>query len=169
MSDQPRIRLGVGSSDRVRRLLTQGLSFLAVGGIGFLVDVGVFNLLRATLLAPEHVAGGALWAKTISVGLAIVVNWIGNRAITFRRERRSGDRRAVAREGVEFLVASLLGSAISLICLAVSHYGLGLRSAAADNISANVVGLGLGTVLRFALYRLWVFRSPVTAAAPDAL
>ncbi|MGN6325336.1 GtrA family protein [Pseudolysinimonas sp.] len=147
---------------RLRTLLRQGLAFLAVGGVGFLVDVGVFNALRATALSPAHVANGELWAKAISVSLAILVNWIGNRTIAFRRERRTGPRHVVLREAVEFFAASLIGSAVSLICLAVSHDLLGLRTTADDNISANVIGLGLGTVLRFALYRLWVFR-PVRA------
>jgi len=149
---------------RLRRLIGQGVAFLAVGGVGFLVDVGVFNALRATVLSPDHVANGELWAKTISVTLAIVVNWVGNRSLTFRRERRTGPRRVVLREAVEFFAASLLGSAVSLLCLVVSHDILGLRSAAADNISANVVGLALGTALRFALYRLWVFRAPAAVA-----
>jgi putative flippase GtrA len=143
---------------RVRALLGQGIAFLAVGGVGFLVDVGVFNALRATVLSPAQVADGELWAKAISVSLAIVVNWVGNRSLTFRRERRRGGGRAVLREGVEFFAASLLGSAVALACLVVSHDILGLRSAVDDNVSANVVGLALGTALRFALYRLWVFR-----------
>jgi putative flippase GtrA len=156
MSESTPATAAIVVPSRVRALVRQGLAFLAVGGVGFVVDVGVFNALRATVLSPEHVAGGAMWAKAISVTLAIVVNWIGNRAITFRRERRTGPR--VLREAIEFLLASLLGSVVSLVCLGISHYALGLTSAAADNISANVVGLGLGTLLRFALYRLWVFR-----------
>jgi hypothetical protein len=39
----------------------------------------------------------------------------------------------------------------------VSHYLMGLTSPLADNISNNVIGLGLGTLFRFALYRWWVF------------
>jgi putative flippase GtrA len=143
---------------RFRTLLRQGIAFLAVGGVGFLVDVGVFNALRATLLSPDHVANGELWAKAVSVTLAIGVNWLGNRTIAFRRERRTGPRRVVAREALEFFAASLLGSVVSLLCLVVSHDLMGLRSAADDNISTNVIGLALGTALRFALYRLWVFR-----------
>lgn len=143
---------------RLRVLLGQGIAFLAVGGVGFLVDIGVFNALRATVLSPDHVANGELWAKAISVSLAIVVNWVGNRSLTFRRERRRGGGRVVLREGVEFFAASLLGSAVALVCLVISHDLLGLRSAIDDNVSANVVGLALGTALRFALYRLWVFR-----------
>jgi putative flippase GtrA len=143
---------------RLRVLLGQGIAFLAVGGVGFLVDIGVFNALRATVLSPDHVANGELWAKAISVTLAIVVNWVGNRSLTFRRERRRGGGRVVLREGVEFFAASLLGSAVALVCLVISHDLLGLRSAIDDNVSANVVGLAVGTALRFALYRLWVFR-----------
>ncbi len=143
---------------RLRALLRQGLAFLAVGGVGFLVDVGVFNALRATVLSPDHVAGGAIWAKVVSVSLAIAVNWIGNRTVAFRRERRTGPRAVVVREAVEFAAASLLGSAVALVCLVISHDLMGLRTVADDNISANVIGLGLGTVLRFVLYRLWVFR-----------
>jgi putative flippase GtrA len=152
-------------SPRLRGLVRQGLSFLAVGGVGFVVDVGVFNALRATVLSPEHVAAGALWAKVVSVALAILVNWVGNRTITFRRERRTGDRRAVLREGAEFFAASLIGSVVALVCLGVSHYALGLTSATADNISANVIGLALGTALRFVLYRTWVFAGRSGGAA----
>jgi len=43
-------------------------------------------------------------------------------------------------------------------CLAVSHYALGFTSPLADNIAANVVGLGLATAFRFWSYRRWVFR-----------
>jgi putative flippase GtrA len=110
------------------------------------------------VFSPDHVANGEIWAKAVSVTLAIAVNWIGNRTIAFRHERRTGPRRVVAREAVEFFAASMLGSVVALVCLVVSHDLMGLRTAADDNISANVIGLGLGTVLRFALYRLWVFR-----------
>ncbi|MDP2014193.1 MAG: GtrA family protein, partial [Actinomycetota bacterium] len=46
---------------------------------------------------------------------------------------------------------------IAIGCLYISHYVLGLTSALADNLSANVIGLGLGTLFRFWSYRKWVF------------
>jgi putative flippase GtrA len=46
---------------------------------------------------------------------------------------------------------------IGLACLWFSHYVLGFTSVIADNISSNVIGLGLGSVFRFTLYRYWVF------------
>lgn len=142
----------------MRGLLRQMAGFLGVGGIGFLVDIGTFNILRATLFDPQHVAGGALLAKAVSTLVAVAVNWVGNRHLTFRRER--GAR--LGPEALRFLAASLLGSSVSLACLAISHYVLGLSSAVADNLSANVIGLALGTVLRFVMYRTWVFRMAST-------
>jgi putative flippase GtrA len=50
-----------------------------------------------------------------------------------------------------------VGLLISLACLAISHYALGFTSTLADNIAANVIGLGLGTAFRFWSYRRWVF------------
>jgi len=138
----------------MRTFIAQLARFGAVGAVGFVVDVGLFNLLRVTVLAPEHVHEGPVWAKVISTSVAIIVNWIGNRYWTFRKEVR----RHPVSEGIEFVVVSLGGMGIGLGCLWISHYALGYTSQLADNISANVIGLGLGTLFRFTLYRLWVFK-----------
>ena len=138
----------------MRTLIAQLARFGAVGAVGFVVDVGLFNLLRVTILTPEEVHGGPVWAKVISTSIAIIVNWIGNRYWTFRKEVR----RHPVSEGIEFAIVSLGGMAIGLGCLWLSHYVLGYTSQLADNISANVIGLGLGTLFRFTLYRLWVFK-----------
>ncbi len=152
----------------MRTLFAQLARFGVVGAVGFVVDVGVFNLLRVTLLDPTTIHEGPVWAKVISTSLAIVVNWLGNRYWTFRKEARKHP----ASEAVEFFVVSLVGMAIGLGCLWISHYVLGYTSQLADNISANVIGLGLGTLFRFALYRLWVFnpkRAAVKRGKPGAI
>jgi putative flippase GtrA len=138
---------------RARRLLVQVFQFGLVGAAGLLVDLTVFNALRLTLLAPETIHTGPLIAKVVSTLLAIVTNWLGNRYWTFANDRRSN----TVREGLEFFAVSLAGMGIGLGCLWVSHYLLGFTSVLADNISANVVGLALGAVFRFTLYRWWVF------------
>lgn len=141
-------------------LVAELMKFGAVGGVGFLIDVSVFNLLRLTLLAPESIHTGPLIAKVISTTLAIAANWIGNRLWTYR-DRRSAK---VVREGFEFAMASVAGLVVPVACLWVSHYVLGHTSLLADNIASNVIGLGLGAVVRFALYRWWVFGAPRPAA-----
>ncbi|GAB3120012.1 GtrA family protein [Glaciibacter psychrotolerans] len=127
--------------------------FGAVGLVGFAVDVTVFNLLRATVFDPHLVHAGPIYAKIVSTILAIVVNWLGNRYWTFSSNRQS----RTVREGIEFFAVSLVGMGIGLACLWFSHYVLGMTSVLADNISSNVIGLGLGAAFRFVLYRYWVF------------
>ncbi|MFO7689595.1 MAG: GtrA family protein [Cryobacterium sp.] len=152
-----------------RRLLAlagQVGKFGAVGLVGLVVDVLVFNLLRTTVLDSSVVHAGPIYAKIISTTLAILVNWLGNRLWTFGHSRQ--DR--TVREGVEFFAVSLVGMGIGLACLWFSHYVLGYTSVLADNISSNVIGLGLGAVFRFTLYRYWVFaphRSGLRAATAD--
>jgi putative flippase GtrA len=141
------------SRSRFRVLLMEFIRFGLVGGVGFIVDVGVFNLLRITVLDPSHVHGGPVYAKLISTALAIAINWLGNRFWTFRDRRRSD----VLRESIEFVIVSVAGMGIPLLCLWISHYVMGLTSLWADNISSNVIGLGLGAIFRFVLYRVWVF------------
>ena len=158
----------------MRKLLLQFTRFGLVGGVGLVVDFGVFNLLRATIFDPDRIHEGPVFAKIVSTILAIIVNWIGNRFWTFREHRG----RQLAREGVEFGIVSVGGLLIGLFCLFLSHYVLGFTSLLADNISSNVIGLALGTAFRFTLYRLWVFSPrrgetkpdlfPDAAAVPDA-
>lgn len=146
----------------MRRFANQFARFGTVGLLGLVVDIGVFNLLRSTLLEPELHHNGPFVAKVISTSLAIIVNWVGNRYWTFRAERR----KRLWREGLQFAVVSVGGMGIALFCLWVSHYLLGFTSVLADNISSNVIGLALGTAFRFWLYRAWVFRPQVVQEAP---
>jgi putative flippase GtrA len=125
-----------------------------VGGVGFLVDTGVFALLRSTVLSASVVASGPLIAKVLSTTVAIYANWLGNRYWTFRDRRRTD----TGREALEFLIVSVGGLLISLACLGVSHYLLGLRTTIDDTISANGVGLVLGTAFRYVFYSTWVYR-----------
>jgi len=73
-----------------------------------------------------------------------------------------------------WLLFILLGGLlIAAGCLSFSRYILDLHTALADNIAANVVGLGLGTLFRFWSYRKWVFREEIALdesehAAPDS-
>lgn len=138
-----------------------------MGGVGYVVDISIFNILLY--------AGGSgplndkpITAKVISTVLATLVTYSGNRWWTFRHRQRTG----LGREYVLFFVLNAIGLAIAAGALAVSRYVLGLEGPLADNISANVVGLGLATLFRFWSYRRWVFREvkhhlPETVTAVD--
>jgi putative flippase GtrA len=135
------------------RLVRYALKFGIVGLAGYVVDVGLFNALRLGVFGEGHPLQGPIGAKVVSVSIAVLVTWFGNRYWTFREHRRKN----YLLELGEFGAVAAGGLLIGLLCLWVSHYVLGFDNLVADNIAANVVGLFLGTAFRFLLYRFWVY------------
>ena len=131
------------------------LKFGIVGGIGFVIDLGISNALWAYGLSSGSTAWifSSVGAKLISTSVAILFNWVGNRYWVFRAHRRHD----VLKELFEFVVVSIGGMLIALGTLWFTHHILGYNSLLANNIAGNVVGLGLGTIFRFVLYRYWVY------------
>ncbi len=132
------------------------LKFGAVGAIAFVVDVGLFNLLTTDLWIGS--GGGPLdghekLAKVISASTATVVAWLGNRYWSFRHRRQASR----SREFLTFVLMNVIATGVAVLCLAVSHDLLGFTSKLADNISGNLIGIGLGTLFRFWAYRTFVF------------
>jgi len=146
-------------------LLGYALKFGVVGAVGYLIDIGIFNGLRVDL-GHGPVTGSSFTAKAVSVSVATIATWFGNRLWTFRDRRRND----VALEFVEFAAIAAVGMAIGLGCLYVSRSVLGETSLLADNVSANVVGLALATTFRFLMYRYLVYgdgrRGSRAATAP---
>ena len=166
MSETTPSRRGLvrGLIDQVDKLWHEVAKFGVVGAFAFVIDVGLFNILRF--------AGGEgpmydkpLTAKVVSVAVATTFAYFGNRYWTFRHRGRT----SFGREYLLFFVLNGVGMAISVSCLWISHYLLGFTSALADNISANVIGLGLGTLFRFWSYRRWVFPEDAEAAEEAAI
>lgn len=136
-----------------REWLREISQFASIGALAFVVDFGIFNLL---LHGPGQVLGHKpITAKIIAGVIATTVAYLGNRYLTFAR-MRSRDHQG--REFMQFVVANLIGLGIASLCLAFSRYILQLSSPLADNIAANFVGLGLGTLFRYVAYKYWVFR-----------
>lgn len=133
--------------------------FGVVGACAYVIDVVVFNLVRAQ-------TGEPVTAKIVSLVIAATAAFLGNRFWTWRHRERS----SLAREYALYFGFNLVGLVISLVCLWVSHYWLGaiwpsvFTGALADNISGNVIGTGLASIFRFWAYRRYVFR-PVTERA----
>jgi putative flippase GtrA len=143
-----------------RRLGAEVAKFGTVGAIAFVIDVSVFNILRAGVLSDSP-----LTAKTISVVVATGFAYLANRNWTYRDRARTG----YGRETALFFATNAVALLISWACLAFTHYVLGLDSQLADNISGNIIAVGLGTMFRFWVYRTWVFphEEPVPVTAPD--
>ncbi|QNN52400.1 GtrA family protein [Nocardioides mesophilus] len=144
-----------------RFLTREVLTFLAVGGTGYVVDVAAFNVLRS--LHPFATLDPSV-ARTVAVVAAMCVTYVGNKTLTWR-DRPSGNRR---REVTLFVAFNVVGFGFSVVTLTISHDLLGLTSRLADNISANVIGLALGTVFRYLTYKRFVFvgDAPVENGTP---
>lgn len=144
-----------------RLLSREVLTFLAVGGAGYVVDVGAFNILRS--LAPFNILDPTV-ARTLAVAVAMCVTYAGNRTLTWHEHTRGNRRREVGL----FVVFNIIGFGFSVVTLAVSHDVLGFTGRLADNVSANLVGLALGTVFRYLTYKRFVFAvRPTTSRTGD--
>jgi putative flippase GtrA len=145
---------------QLHQLLRESIKFATVGSVGFVVDIVIFNAL---LYGAGPLNDKPLTAKTVSVIVATAVTYTGNRHWTFRHRSRPG----VAREYPMFFLLNGVGLGIALACLATSRYVLGFSGPLADNVAANVIGLGLGTLFRFWSYRKWVFPEPLAPSVPE--
>ena len=126
--------------------------FFSVGALAYVVGVGGFNLLVHFESAP--LASKPLTASIISGVVSIFVAYLGNRHWTWRDRAKSGARREISL----FFLINGIALIFNVVCLAISRYVLGFESALADNIAANIIGVGLGTLFRFWSYRTIVFK-----------
>ena len=129
------------------------LKFGAVGLVGYFIDFGISNALWLGALGEDNFFHSTLGAKIVSVSIATLATWFGNRYWTFREHRREN----FVTELLEFAVIAVLGLGISVACLWFSEYVLGYTSILSRNIAGNVVGLAIATAFRFLLYRYWVY------------
>jgi putative flippase GtrA len=140
-----------GLIDNVGGLARELGKFGTVGAICYVVDISIFNLLRVIL-------GEPIGPKIISTVVATTLAFLGNRFWTWKDRGHS----RLVREYPLFFGVNLIGLGIGVACLSISHHWLGsywpvLTSNVADNLSANVIGMGLATLFRFWAYRRFVF------------
>ena len=147
-------------SDRTQRLIAEMGRFLAVGGAATIVALIIFNLLVHGFNTGDHALLGKqpilafVMANTVGMG----VSYYGSRHWAFR------DRPPVTSDGglTSFVVINMLTMLIPIGCLAISRDVLGLDDPISDNIAANMIGLVLGLAARFALFRTYVFKRPIS-------
>lgn len=146
---------------RVERLTREVAKFGAVGGAGLLVNLLVFNLVRAVTDLP------VVRASVIATIVAIVSNYLGFRYFTYRDR----DKNARTREMTLFLLFSGVGLLIENGVLFAATYGFGWDSPLQNNVF-KFLGIGIATLFRFWSYRTWVFRAlpepaPATVPLPE--
>jgi putative flippase GtrA len=141
---------------RFAGLIPELAKFGVVGLIGAIIDLGGADYLHV------HMGVEPLAAKALSITAATVFTYLGSRFWTFRHRVNQ----ALLREGVLFVMLNVVGLVIAEIVIAITTYGLDLKSELAYN-AASVIGTGLGTIFRYFSYKKWVFLAgaPGTAVA----
>ncbi|MEU7579502.1 GtrA family protein [Streptomyces sp. NPDC041068] len=135
---------------RLRSLGPELLGFAAAGICAYAADLGLFVWLRGPMgLDP-------LTAKSLSFVAGCSVAYAGNALGTYRGRTAEVSR---LRQYAVFFGVNIAGALVQLLCIAVSHYGLGLTSQRADTVSGAGIGMALATVLRFWGTRTLVFRA----------
>jgi len=140
----------------MRAVVAEFAKFGVVGAVCTVIDIGLFNVL--------HFGAGVdpLGAKSLSVAIATLTSYLGNRHWSFRSRGGKG----FSREFPLFFVLNAIGLGFSLACLAVTKYWLGFTGALALNLAGNVIGMAGATIFRFWAYRRWVFPAVVIEPAP---
>lgn len=141
---------------RLRRLSREVAEFAVVGGVGVLVNLAVFNLMRNTTELP------VVRCSIVATAVAIVFNYIGFRYFTYRDR----DKTRPPREFTLFVVFSAAGLVIENGVLYVATYGFDWDTPLQNNVF-KFLGIGVASLFRFWSYRSWVFRV-VPAAEPVA-
>ena len=148
-------------SARMRRLAAEAFNFLTVGGLGYIVDVGLSNVLAWGLgPIPALLEGSPIKAKIISTIISMIVVWLGNKLWTYGDRTTDSNLRGI----LLFVAVNLAGMIITVIPLGVTWYLLDMRDQLTYNISTNIIGIGLAMIFRFYAYRTWVFKDATPAA-----
>lgn len=123
------------------------IKFGFIGGVGFILELIIVN---AWIIISD---GGPLIANTVATCLIILFNWWANRNYNFEKTKKSKKL-----ESVQFFIASILGLLISNALLWTSYYAMGYTELIHVNI-VKIVGLVVASVVKFFLYKLWVFKN----------
>lgn len=143
---------------RFQLLVHEIAKFGVVGAAGFVVQLGVQNLMHSGF------GIGPLTSVVIGYAFATVVTFVGNRHWAFKHRRGKG----LGQEGVLFILLNVIGIFIQVGIVAFVHYGMGKT----DNLSYNVasiIGIGIGTLFRLYTYRKFVFLAQPSMDAAEQL
>jgi len=141
--------------------------FGVVGFAGVVLNLAIFNWLRLGPLSEDSTFLGqqdrVVTAKVIATVVSVIFAWAAHRWWTFRGQRTHHPARELIIFGMVNLVAIVSEAGV----LALSHYALKFTSLEADNL-ASVLGIGVGTVLRYVGYKVFVFAdNPASALISD--
>ncbi len=144
---------GRGPGTPRRRLSGQLVSFVLIGMASTAAYVLLYLLLRGAMAAQA--------ANAVSLLLTAVANTAVNRRVTFGIR----GRQHAGRDQVRGLIAFAIGLALTSGALAALHASAPGASRSAE-LTVLVAANLTATLVRFGLYRTWVFRHPRPGSPP---
>ena len=137
-----------------RILLKEVAAFGVVGAVGFVIDIGLFNVFFHD---------GQIIAKSISTVAATVVTYFGNRHFSFSHRARTG----IGRETSVFFGINVIALLFSLAVIGIFEYPLHFKHHLLIMNVVNLGTIGIGTIFRFWSYKRFVFLHPDRVHSPD--
>ena len=131
---------------RFDSLIHELAKFGVIGGIGFILDFGIFAFLH------NGQGVGPLTANVISSLIAAVFTYVGNRYWSFRHKAKQPFRKEIP----PFFVLNLFGVVITEAFIAFVYYALDFRSGTGAT-AGKLIGTAVATVFRFYTYKKFVF------------
>ncbi len=128
----------------------QAAKFVLVGGLNFLVDIGVLNLL----IFLSGIAAGWFYSlfKGISFAVAVINSYFLNKFWTFKRGAADQSAGKIGKEFLAFLIVSLIGIGLNNLIASLIVNWLGPQWGLAEELWAN-----LGAVTASFLAMFWNF------------
>jgi putative flippase GtrA len=133
------------------------IRFGLVGAAGYVVDAGMLAWATGPFGLDPYRGRG------LSIAVAMLATWLGNRYFTFADRRARGSVSAVAQEALKFAGTNMIGAAVNygiyaaLVTFAAAPF--------ANPFLAQIIGVLAGLVFNFALARSLVFRTEAPGKA----
>ena len=142
---------------RKTRLAAEGAKFTAVNIVATAVALVGFNLLTHGVIGwfagPMNQRPLSAYVVANSVGM--LISFFGIRHYVYKHRKPMGPGGGF----VNYCAVNLASFVLPVACLWVTRNIFDWDSAVADNISGNIVGATLATLIRFWAFRVFVFRT----------
>lgn len=145
VSQRPHVRLLHGMRRPANWL--QLIQFGMVGGLGFVINLGVFSLCERGIGIPYLLAYGIAWL------IAVSNNFLFNRRFTFNEHANTS---RIHFQAIRFVLVSAIAAAFGALLLALLVEVGGIAK-----VPAEALAVAASTPLNFLGNKLWSFRPSI--------
>jgi putative flippase GtrA len=142
---------------RLRRIGGEAAKFSAVNVVATVVAVVLFNALvhgLPGLYSPGPLHGYPVITYFVANTVGMMISFYGSRRYAFKHRRPTGPGGGM----LNYAIVNFASFVIPMACLWVTRNVFDWDTVIADNISANVIGAVLATLVRFWAFRRFVFK-----------